>query len=85
MKEMNIAKNKYPKNNFRKDYPTHAYKTKREWSRDVRKRWCKLRSNIKISSNSVRGGCAYYPEDVYKWIDQFEKMDELMRDYYKNA
>lgn len=30
-------------------------------------------------------GSAYYPDEVYRWLSQFDKMDQLMKDYYKGA
>jgi hypothetical protein len=64
-------------------YPDFAYPTKRVWLRSVRKRWTAFRKEIKESDMFC--GCAYYPKEVYEWLNQFDKMDNLMKDYYKNA
>ena len=61
-------------------YPTWNY-TKRDWLRNVRKRWVVFR---KVRAD-IRYGSAYFPKEVYEWLSQFEKMDDLMRDYYKGA
>lgn len=67
------------------NYPNHAFGRKKEWLRDVRKRWVEFRKKHINQENSVRSGCVYYPDEVYRWLNQFDKMDELMKDYYKNA
>lgn len=66
-------------------YPDHAYKTKRDWLKDVRARWKVLRKEIQYNEESVRYGCVYYPQEVFAWIQEFKKMDRLMQEYYKNT
>ena len=71
-----------------KNYPTHAYKSKKLWLRNVRKRWVLFRRYWRNTGNwdeSIWCGCLYYPKEVYEWLNQFEKMDKLMREHYKNA
>ena len=68
-----------------KNYPDFAFKRKKLWLRDVRKRWSGFRSDWNRNENCVTTGCAYYPPEVWKWLCEFEKMDKLMREYYKNA
>ena len=68
-----------------KNYPDFIFNRKKIWLRDVRKRWTLFRKMFCDNDNSVWTGCVYYPEDVHKWLNQFERMDKIMRDYYKNA
>jgi len=65
-------------------YPKHAFQTKRLWLQTVRKRWIILRNTFR-AGDSIMLGSAYYPKDVYKWLRDFEKMDKIMKEYYKNA
>ena len=65
----------------RKNYPHWAYPLKKIWLRIVRARWKRFRS----AHSDIRTGCIYYPDEVYDWLGQFDKMDKLMKDYYKNA
>lgn len=70
-----------------KDYPDWNHESKKSWLRQVRKQWSDFRR--KINHSDYNCGSAYYPEEVYEWIKKFqsdfEKMDKIMRDYYKNA
>ena len=68
-----------------KYYPKHAHKTKREWLKDVRKRWVKFRKKFRGYPDSVFVGSAYYPDYVYDWLKKFEYVDKLMKDYYKHS
>jgi hypothetical protein len=65
-------------------YPAWTYKNKSVWKASVRQRWVKFRRAMN-SNDSIHLGCAYYPEEVYRWIEQFEKMDNLMKDFYGRA
>jgi len=71
------------------DYPVSVYKNKKSWLRDVRKKWIRFRKHWwkarDWGDKSIWCGRAYYPPEVYKWLDQFGKMDKLMREYYKKA
>ena len=67
-----------------KDYPDHAFENKKEWLRNVRKRWTQFRK-YNNQENNVKAGCYYYPEEVYEWLNKFEKMDKLMKYYYRNT
>lgn len=79
---MKVSENK-------KDYPYWAHPTKREWLKDVRKRWNEFKRVRHPYKRSVMSGSAYYPKEVYQWLIKSErelkKMDLLMREYYKNA
>jgi len=66
-----------------KNYPHWNYPLRKLWLRMVRGRWSKFRSAYKNSE--IRSGCVYYPDKVYNWLNQFDEMDKLMKDYYKNA
>lgn len=69
------------------DYPHWAYPSKKDWLRDVRKRWAKFRRMQ--GEQSIMSGCAFYPKEVYRWLYDFrqemDRMNKLMRDYYKGA
>ena len=65
------------------NYPDHAYGTRREWLKRVRDKWNCFRKSF--HKTEVITGCAYYPDEVYNWLIQFEKMNKLMKEYYKNA
>lgn len=67
------------------NYPNYAFKNKKLWLRDVRKRWAAIRKFIRHNNESVVMGCVFYPDEVYDWIQQFDKMDAKMKDYYKNV
>ena len=71
------------------DYPMNAHKSKELFLRDVRKRWEKFKKYwwkaYLYSKDAVGHGCAYYPPEVYEWMNQFDKMDELMSKFYKKA
>ena len=67
----------------RENYPDWNFKTKKEWLRNVRKRWTIFRKIL--NHGNICDGCAYYPVEVYKWLDRFEEMDKIMKEYYKNA
>lgn len=60
-------------------WPHWAYKSKRDWKRDVRKRWVQYRNAINI----VRFGCSYYPVKLN--LDQFKENDEIMKKWFKKA
>ena len=64
-------------------YPDWDFKSKNEWLRDVRKRWCAFRKIIILGN--ICSGCAYYPDEVYEWLNKFDEMDKKMKEYYKNA
>lgn len=64
-----------------KDWPHWNFPTKREWLRDVRKRWTAYRK----AYQDVRTGCAFYPGTVTMDREAFEIADKKMRDYYKNT
>jgi phage pi2 protein 07 len=68
-----------------RNYPDFAYPTKRDWLRDVRKRWTSFRRVVKSDDIRIYCGCAYYPKEVFEWLNQFKKMDKLMKEHYKNA
>ncbi len=64
-------------------YPSHAYNSKREWLRSVRKRWVQFRKALNTSE--VTHGCIFYPQEVYNAIESIRKADEAMKEFYKNA
>jgi hypothetical protein len=70
-----------------RDYPAWAYKTKKKWLQTVRKRWVQFRKSM--DKTEVMVGCAYYPKEVYNELIEMklniEKLDKLMKEYYKNA
>lgn len=69
-------------------YPYWNHNSKREWLKDVRRRWTKFRREYRHRmdyAESVRTGSAYYPDKVYQWLAKFDEMDKLMKEYYKNA
>ena len=55
---------------------------KQQWLRQARKQWSSFRRYFKKMMLPVD---AYYPDEVYQWLRQFDKMDEIMRDFYRNA
>ena len=70
----------------KKDYPHWNYPTKKDWLKNVRKRWMTFRKSTRNDNlGGVHLGCAYYPKEVYKWICRCDKMDKLMKEYYKNG
>ncbi len=64
-----------------RDYPYWNYPLKKLWLRAVRMRWRRYRS----AQYDIRTGCVYFPDEVYDWLQKFDEMDKLMKDYYKNA
>lgn len=70
-------------------YPHWAFDTKREWLRAVRKRWAAFKRARHPYKESVMSGSAFYPKEVYEWLQrtekEFEQMTLVMREYYKNA
>jgi len=42
-----------------KNYPNHAFKSKKLWLRDVRKRWAAIRKFIQHNNESIRMGLLY--------------------------
>ena len=66
-----------------KNYPYWVHPTKKDWLRRARKQWSELRKAI--NKTDVTVGSVFYPDEVYNWLVQFEKMDYLMKEYYKNA
>lgn len=64
-----------------KDWPYWNYPTKREWLRDVRRRWVAYRK----AYNEIRLGCAYYPTQTTPDRDSFDEMDKKMRAFYSKA
>lgn len=65
----------------KKDWPHWAYPTKREWKKDVRKRWVKFRKAM----DEMRYGSAFYPKDVYEIVKLFKVADTNMKQFYKNV
>jgi hypothetical protein len=61
-------------------WPHWAFKTKREWKKDVRKRWTAFKKAYK----DIRVGCYYYPTDFVKNIS-IDNADRLMKDWYRKA
>lgn len=76
-------------NKKKKEFPHWEFSSKKSWLRNVRKRWVRFRKPFSYHSNkegdTVKSGCVYYPPEVMQWLGEFEKMDKLMREYYKNA
>ena len=66
-----------------KDYPDWDFKTRQEWLRNVRKNWSSFRKSF--NHHKIMYGSAYYPEEVYQWLNEFYKMDKKMKEYYRNA
>jgi hypothetical protein len=68
---------------MKSNYPYWNFITRRRWLSNVHMRWSIFRKYYNHSD--ITTGCAYYPDEVYEWLNQFEKMDKLMKDFYKNA
>lgn len=70
-------------------FPNWQHKTNRDWLKNVRKRWKAFRLFYRFGESNIMTGSAYYPKEVYEWLvktqNEFEKMDEIMKQYYKNA
>lgn len=68
-------------------YPYWAFKTKREWKRSVRKRWTAFKRGT--TGSEVMTGSAFYPKAAYsklqRIMEDVEKIDAIMKEFYKNA
>jgi hypothetical protein len=60
-------------------WPHWKFKTKREWKRDVRKRWVAYRKALR----ALRDGCAYLPIELD--LVKFEERDAKMKEWFKKA
>lgn len=63
-----------------KHWPHWAHKNRREWARDVRKRWVAYRKAML----TLRFGCSFYPESVNLYIP-FDEQDAAMKEFYKGC
>jgi hypothetical protein len=68
------------KTRTKESWPHWAYKNKREWKRDVRKRWNAFRKALK----ELRSGCAFYPSDFIATM-KIEEADRVMKEWYKKS
>jgi hypothetical protein len=66
-----------------KNYPDWEFETKQKWLRNVRKNWSSFGKSF--NHHEMMCGSAYYPEEVYQWLNEFDKMDKKMKEYYRNA
>jgi hypothetical protein len=62
-------------------WPYWSYKTKREWKKDVRKRWTAYRKAIR----ALHKGCAFYPDGVTLPLARFDEQDRIMKNWFKNV
>lgn len=67
-----------------KAYPKWKYSSRKNWLKHVRKRWIKFRKEFE-GCEAIHMGSAFYPSEVQQWIREFNKIDGLMKEYYKNA
>lgn len=78
--ESNTLPTKREKLSNGESWPDWAYTSKREWKKDVRKRWIAF----KKSYSELRAGCVFFPTDFVYNLD-IKEADKKMKDWYKKA